>query len=416
MAYFHDSNAPLESRSVVVTGAGIVSPMGMDWAGNLAGFREGRSAFRPVTLFDVSRQRVGSAGQIDLPATAPSDRISKRAWARMDRGTRLALIAALEALRSAGLDGGEMPVIIGTSAAAMPIGEQYYKNALLAESPRHAQFARVEMYQSQRQLTDMARQLRIHGPMRIVSNACASGANAIGQAFHLVRSGKADRVLAGGYDALSQLVFAGFDSLQALSPSGIPRPFDAARDGLALGEGAGFVIVESAAAAKSRGARAIAEILGYGAATDIHHLTQPHPEGDAALVTMNAATAMAGLDPAQIDYINSHGTGTPLNDVAEGNAIRRWAGESVGSIKVSSTKSAIGHLLGGAGAVESVIGLLALEGQFLPGNLNVREPDPVCTFELVRTPRDARVERFLTNSFGFGGANASLIFAKEGLR
>ena len=168
--------------------------------------------------------------------------------------------------------------------------------------------------------------------------------------------------------------------------------------------------------AKSRGARVIAEIPGYGAATDVHHLTQPHPEGDAALVTMQAACAMAGVAPEQIDYINSHGTGTPLNDIAEGNAIQRWAGDAVSSIKVSSTKSAIGHLLGGAGAVESVICLIALEHQFLPASLNVREADPVCTFDLVREPRDAEVRRVLTNSFGFGGANATLDLRQGGTR
>ena len=399
----------------MVTGAGIVSPMGRDWTENVAGFQAGRSAFGPVTLFDVSRQRVGTAGQVDLQETAPDSGISRKAWDRMDRGTRLAWLAAREALAQAGLSGGEMPMIVGTSAAAMPIGEDYYKQALSNPAQRHTQLRRVETYQAQRQMTDMARVLGIHGPQRIVSNACASGANAIGQAFHLVRSGKADCVLAGGYDALCQLVFAGFDALQALSPSGIPRPFDAARDGLALGEGAGFVIVESAASAKARGARVIAEILAYGAATDVHHLTQPHPLGDAALVTMQAACSMAGLVPEQIDYINSHGTGTPLNDIAEGNAIQRWAGDNVGKIKVSSTKSAIGHLLGGAGAVESVISLMALTDQFLPASLNVREADPVCTFDLVREPRDARVQRVLTNSFGFGGANATLIFGKEGI-
>jgi 3-oxoacyl-[acyl-carrier-protein] synthase II len=392
-----------------MTGAGIVSPMGGDWSENAAGFRAGRTAFSPVTLFDVSRQRVGTAGQVDLPDQ------SGKTWSRMDRGTRLALLAAREALADAGLSGGEMPMVVGTSAAAMPIGEEYFQQALTPPANRGRQLRRVELYQAQRQMTDMARELGVHGPIRIISNACASGANAIGQAFHLVRSGRADCVLAGGYDALCQLVFSGFDALQALSPSGIPRPFDAARDGLALGEGAGFVIVESATSAKARGARVIAEILGYGAATDIHHLTQPNPSGDTALTTMQAACAMAGLLPEQIDYLNSHGTGTPLNDIAEGNAIRRWAGDAVGKIKVSSTKSAIGHLLGGAGAVESVISLIAMEGQWLPASLNVREADAVCEFDLVRSPREAPVLRALTNSFGFGGANATLIFGKEGL-
>ncbi len=399
---------------MVVSGAGIISPMGLDWAENTTAFREGRMAFRPVTLFDVSRQRVGTAGQVDLPETAPFPGISRKAWSRMDRGTRLAWMAAREALADAGLSGGEMPLVVGTSAAAMPIGEDYYRQALTASTSPGHQLRRVETYQAQRQMTDMARELRIDGPSRIISNACASGANAVGHAFHLVRSGRADRVLAGGYDSLCQLVFSGFDALQALTPSGIPRPFDAARDGLALGEGAAFVVVESAAAARARGARVIAEILGYGAATDVHHLTQPHPEGDAALSTMHAACAMAGLAPEQIDYINSHGTGTPLNDVAEGHAIRRWAGDAVQGIRVSSTKSATGHLLGGAGAVEAVICLLAMEKQFLPASLNVREPDEVCTFDLVREPRDAVLSRVLTNSFGFGGANATLVFGKEG--
>lgn len=383
----------------------MVSPLGMDVPENTAGLREGRAGFSSVTLFDVSRQRVGMAGQVFL-----SENGFPR---RMDRGTRMAWLAAREAMARAGLSGGAMPMIVGTSAAAMPLGEDYYRAALSGDGKRPEQLERVEFYQAQRQMRGMAELLGIDGRIRIVSNACASGANAIGQAFHLVRSGRAERVLAGGYDALCQLVFAGFDSLQALSPSGIPRPFDAHRDGLALGEGAGFVVVESMASAKSRGAAVIAEITGYGAATDVHHLTQPHPEGDAALVTMHAACAMAGLAPAEIDYINSHGTGTPLNDVAEGNAIRRWAGADVSSIHVSSTKSAMGHLLGGAGAVESVICLIAMEEQFLPASLNVREADPVCEFDLVREPRETVVKRTLTNSFGFGGANATLVFAKE---
>ena len=415
MAYSPAFTPHFPACPVVITGAGIISPMGQNWEENSAGFRAGKMAISDVTLFDVSRQRVGKAGQVALQESAPEAAISRSAWRRMDRGTRLAFIAAREALDSAKIHHQNMPVIVGTSAAAMPIGEDYYKQAQARTAAPRAQLQRVETYQAQRQMIDMMRTLDVHGPLRIVSNACASGANAIGQAFHLVRSGRAECVLAGGYDALCQLVFAGFDALQALSPSGIPRPFDAARDGLALGEGAGFVVVESAASARARGAHILAEILGYGAATDIHHLTQPNPQGDAALLTMQAACAMANLTPIQIDYINSHGTGTPLNDIAEGNAIQRWAGNDVGKIQVSSTKSATGHLLGGAGAVESVICLMALAGQWLPASLNVREADAVCTFDLVRTPREAVVKRVLTNSFGFGGANASLIFGQEGL-
>jgi len=384
--------------------------MGADLAENSAGFRAGRTAFRPVDLFDVSRQRVGTAGQIELPDSVAG--VSRKAWQRMDRGSRMAWLAAREALDTAGLSGGEMPVVIGTSAAAMPVGERYYLQAVEGKSKR-GQLTRVETYQPQFQMMEMMRALDVRGPLRIISNACASGANAIGHAFQMVSEGKVERVLAGGYDALCQLVFAGFDSLQALSPSGIPRPFDAARDGLALGEGAGFVVVESLEAAKARGAGIFARILSYAAATDIHHLTQPHPEGDAALATMEKATRAAGLEPEQIDYINSHGTGTPLNDVAEARAISRWAGDAVSKIKVSSTKSAIGHLLGGAGSVESVICLLALRDQFLPASLNVRELDPVVEFDLVQQPRETTVNTVLTNSFGFGGANATLIFQRE---
>lgn len=396
----------------MITGAGIVTPMGMGREENADGFRAGRSAFRPVSLFDTSRQRVGTAGELTLPDRAPAG-VGEAEWRRMDRGTKMAALAAREALAAAGLSGGRMPVMVGTSAGAMALGEEYYKHATAFPGQRRGQFMKVESYQPQRQMRLMTESLKVDGPLMIVSNACASGANAIGYAFHLVRSGKAERVLAGGYDGLCQLVFCGFDSLQALSPSGIPRPFDAARDGLALGEGAGFVVVESAESARSRGVGVQASVLGYGAATDIHHLTQPHPQGDAALVTMTKACGMAGVVPEQIDYINSHGTGTPLNDVAEGEAIRRWAGAATPGVKVSSTKSAIGHLLGGAGAVESVICLLALEGQWLPGSLHVREADPVCEFDLVREPREVEVRTVLTNSFGFGGANATLVFGKE---
>lgn len=384
--------------------------MGCGMAENAAGFREGRTAFRPVDLFDVSGQRAKTAGQAILPDMPSVDGLSKKDWDRMDRGTRFALVAAHEALTESGI-GGPMPVVIGTSAGAMPIGEDYYKNAVAGK--RLGQFERVESYQPQRQLTVLQRALGVPGPLRIISNACASGANAIGHAFQMIREGKADRVLAGGYDGLAQLVFAGFDSLQALSPGGIPRPFDAARDGLAIGEGAGFVVVESLESAQARNARIRASVLGYAAATDIHHLTQPHPEGDAALITMTKATEMAGLKPRDIDYINSHGTGTPLNDVAEAAAIRRWAGEDTPSIKVSSTKSAIGHLLGGAGSVESVICLMTLEGQWLPASLNIRDVDPAVEFDLIREPRETEVRHALTNSFGFGGANATLIFGKE---
>lgn len=401
--------APTTNQTVVITGCGIVSPLGSGMEENASGLREGRTAFSDVTLFDVSRQRVKTAGQVRLP---DSSDLPPHARKRMDRSTLLAWHAAREAMKTAGLSGDSaMPFVVGTSAVAMPLGEDYFHAAQFPQTSRKAQLHRVETYLANRQIKELAAVLRIGGPHVIISNACASGANALGSAFHMVRSGKAERVLAGGYDALCQLVFAGFDSLQALAVSGIPRPFDAARDGLALGEGAAFFVVESESSALARSAEILCRISGYAAATDIHHLTQPHPDGDTALRTMTAACEMAGLSPTDIGYLNSHGTGTPLNDIAEGNAIRRWAGDDVGKIRVSSTKSAIGHLLGAAGAVEAAFCLLALRHQFLPASLNVREADPVCTFDLIREPRDASLDHAMTNSFGFGGANASLILS-----
>ena len=252
---------------------------------------------------------------------------------------------------------------------------------------------------------------RLPGPINIIANACASGANAIGHAWELLRRGDCERVLTGGFDALSQMVFAGFDSLQALSPTQC-RPFDANRDGLALGEGAGVLTLETLPHAQKRGAKILGEIVGYGASLDTHHLTQPHPQGDAALASMNAATKIAGLTPLRIDYVNAHGTGTPMNDGAEANAIHRWAGERGATLPVSSTKSSIGHLLGAAGAVEAIICLMALREQWLPPTSTLQTPDAACTFPVVRTPTSAKLEYALTNSFGFGGANASLILRR----
>lgn len=253
--------------------------------------------------------------------------------------------------------------------------------------------------------------LGFSGPLTIIANACASGANAIGHAFDLIRSGRAERVLTGGYDGLSELVFAGFDSLQALSPT-ICRPFAADRDGLGLGEGAAVLALETLDSARRRDADILGELAGYGAATDGHHLTQPHPQGDAALCSMTEACRVANIVPGEVDYLNAHGTGTPLNDSAEAMAINRWAGPDAPRIKVSSTKASIGHLLGAAGAVEAVVCLMALRGQWLPPTMTTTVVDPVCAFEFITGPRDARLDVALSNSFGFGGANASLIFRR----
>ena len=207
------------------------------------------------------------------------------------------------------------------------------------------------------------------------------------------------------------MVFAGFDSLQALSPTRC-RPFDTGRDGLALGEGAAVFALESLASAKDRRARILGEVVGYGAATDAHHLTQPHPEGSAAFEAMSAACRSAGLEPARIGYLNAHGTGTVLNDSAETLAINRWAGDHAPALAVSSTKASVGHLLGAAGAVEAAVCLMALAEQWLPPSNSVDNPDPAARFQIIQRPAPALFDYALTNSFGFGGANASLILRR----
>lgn len=399
-------------RTVVITGAGVVTGLGCGWRQNAEGFRAGRACFRPVTLFDVSRQRAKRAAEVDLPADIPSGRLSKKALKRLDRAAQLLLLAADEAWNQARLEGtAELPVVLGTTSGGMALGESYYRRALDSSRQNRGQATRVLHYLAQSQPMALAAAFGFRGPISIIANACASGANAIGHAADLIRHGRADLVLTGGYDALSEMVFTGFDSLQALSLTEC-RPFDAARDGLALGEGAAVFILESAARAAARGAPILAEVAGYGAVTDCHHLTQPHPQGNAAAASMRAACAEAGIGPSDIDYINAHGTGTPLNDSAEAAAIGAWAGDQAPRIPVSSTKAGIGHLLGAAGAVEAAVCLMSLQGQWLPPMTSLQSPDAACRFPLVRRPTEARLDYALTNSFGFGGANATLILKR----
>ncbi len=404
-----DSAGP---HRVAVTGAGIITSMGIGRAANAAGFREGRIALRDITVFDASRQRVQRGGEVVFDQPLPTHLLTKRQLSRLDRPSRLLLYAGLEAMEQCGwnpatLEQASIPIFLGTSAGGMSLGEEYYGRKVATPGKQSGLAARVIAYQPPSQARFLADALGVDGPVTIITNACASGANAIGEAFRQIKSGRARRAIAGGYDALAHMVYAGFDSLQALSNR--PRPFDANRDGLALGEGAGIVMLERLDDAIARGAEILAEVTGYGASTDLHHLTQPHPEGKAALRSMQEACAEAKITPDAVQYINSHGTGTPLNDIAEGRAIQEWAGLHTPDIMVSSTKGAIGHLLGGAGAVEAVICLLAMNGGFVPPTPMVEMPDSVCTFDFVREPRARKLDCVLTNSFGFGGSNATLV-------
>jgi 3-oxoacyl-[acyl-carrier-protein] synthase II len=395
-----------------VTGAGIVTPLGIGWRANADGFRVGRTAFRRITLFDVSRHRVKTAAEVDLPAALPATRLTKKLEKRLDRAGKMLLLATNEAWTQSGWEpSDDLPSVFGTTSGGMSVGEDYYRQAVGAPRSRRQQPTRALHYLSHVQTRMVAEGFGLCGPVTIISNACASGADAIGHASEILRRGRAQRVLAGGYDALSLLVFSGFDSLQALSPTRC-RPFDAQRDGLALGEGAAVVTLETLESAQRRGAAILSELIGYGAAIDPHHLTQPHPQGDAAFETMTQACREARISPAAVDYVNAHGTGTPLNDSSEAWAINRWAGDRAPTLPVSSTKAGIGHLLGAAGAVEAVVCLMTLCEQWLPPETGIDSVDPVCRFPIIRNPLGARVNVVLSNSFGFGGANATLIFRR----
>ena len=403
---------PAADRRVVVTGGGIITALGENWAANERGFREGLKGVRPVSLFDVSKQRARVAAEAVPPGTISGTRLPAKRLARIDRATRLLLTATHEAWAQSGwIPSEDLPVILGTTSGGMPLGEAYYRGTIADPPARRGQPTRVLNYQAHRQVIDLLDSLGCTGSITIIANACASGSNAIGHAWEAVRSGQADRVLTGGYDGLCHLVFAGFDSLQALSTTTC-RPFDTARDGLVLGEAAAVFALETPESAQRRGAGILGEIIGYGASTDIHHLTQPQPEGRAALASMRAATDVAGLHAADVHYINAHGTGTVLNDAAEAAAINAWAGNAAPHLRVSSTKGAVGHTLGAAGAVEAAVCLMALQGQWLPPSVTTLSVDPACAFDYIRRPAQAALEVVLSNSFGFGGANATLIFRR----
>lgn len=409
---FPPTPLPASPPRVVVTGAGIVTALGLGWKLNAAGFRAGRRAFRPVQLFDVSRQRVKVAAEVDLPKSFPQTLLNRRQLDRLDRAGKMLVLAAQEAWSQAGWEAAEnLPLVLGTTAGGMLLGEAYYRQALHQPSQQRQQATRAIHYQPQVQARMVLDALGFSGPITIISNACASGGNAIGHAFDLIRSGQAERVIAGGYDALGEMVFSGFDSLQALSPT-VCRPFDAHRDGLALGEGAAVMNLETLDSARRRGAEILGEIIGYGTSIDGHHLTQPQPQGNTTLAVMKQACANAGVTPEEIDYVNAHGTGTPLNDSSEAHAISEWAGARAATLPVSSTKASIGHLLGGAGAVEAVVCLMTLREQWLPPEIEFETPDPACKFPIVNQPQGARVNVVLSNSFGFGGVNATLIMRR----
>lgn len=393
----------LQSRRVAVTAVGIVNPLGKNLPQTLASLKAGLDCVSPVTRFDVTKTKCTTAGQVPdtyLEDVAGENRRSRR----LHRASHMMIAATREAM--ARVPGFKPQLaVIGTTSGGMAHGEEFFKSYLRRSAPK-GNAARLANYSPQKQVLDALDAAGFSAPCRIIANACASGTNAVGHAFELVRAGVYDRVLCGGYDAISEMVFTGFDSLQAATPEKI-RPFDRERTGLVLGEGAAMLALEAWDDAQRRGAGIVAEITGYGISTDNHHLTQPHPSGIGPFQAMDRALKSAGRLPGDIDYINAHGTATIFNDSTEGAAITQLFPPGK---PVSSTKSMMGHALGAAGAVEAVLCILALQHQFLPPNINFREPDPAWHFEIVANEaREARFNRVISNSFGFGGTNACIV-------
>ncbi len=385
---------------VVVTAAGVVSPLGRGMASTYDTLLRARDCVSYVSQFDVSKCRSSTAGQVpDSLLDSPTSRKSKR----LHRASRMMMAAAGDLRQE---DPGFVPelVVIGTTSGGMSNGEAFFRSLVTGgKRPRRASW--LANYNPQKPVLDAQESAGFAAPSQIIANACASGTNAIGHAFSLIRHGIRQRVLCGGYDAISELVFVGFDSLQAATSEKI-RPFDQDRTGLVLGEGAALLALESLPSALARQAPILARVTGYGISTDNYHLTQPHPSGDGPFLSMSRALASAGCRADDVDYVNAHGTATAFNDSTEGVAISRLFQRPV---PVSSTKSMMGHSLGAAGAIEAAFCLLAIRHQFLPPNINFRSPDPAWTFQVVDHARSAPVQRVLSNSFGFGGTNATLV-------
>jgi 3-oxoacyl-[acyl-carrier-protein] synthase II len=404
MGRFNDLGGKTAPARVAVVAAGLISPLGFGLDETLAALRANKDCVSPVTRFDVAKCRSKTAGQVS------DERLSMgrngRKAERLHRATRM-MMAGFEELF--GQDPRFKPelTVIGTTSGGMSFGQDYYRALHRHRGLQHSP-GWIANYPPQKPVIDAQDAFEISAPCQIIANACASGTNAIGHAFECVRSGKYQRVLTGGYDALSELVFVGFDSLQASTPEKC-RPFDRDRSGMVLGEGAAVLALENLENARTRGAHILAEIVGYGISTDNHHLTQPDPSGSGPGRAMGQALQSANLSAKDVDYINAHGTATTLNDAAEGKAIA----ELFGGVPVSSTKSMIGHSLGAAGAIEAVVCLLALKDRLLPPNINYRNPDQGLDLNIVANEsREAKIDIVLSNSFGFGGTNASILIKK----
>ena len=404
---------------VVVTGIGLVTPIGSDRKSTWASLLEGKSGIDYISLFDAEGFTSRIAAEVEGFDAAAL--LGRKEAKRLDRFAQFACVAALEALDDAGIDmatedADRVGVLIGSGVGGIiTITEQH--NILNQKGPKRVSPFLVPMMLGDMASGQVSMMTGAKGPNFSTVSACATGADSIGEALEMIRRGRADVVIAGGTEAaICEIGVAGFNSCMALStrnedPQAASRPFDSGRDGFVLGEGAGVVILESVEHAEKRGATVLAELAGYGASSDSHHVTQPHPEGEGAARAMKWALGDAGLEPEDVVYINAHGTSTPMNDRFETIAIKRMFGNHAYNLAISSTKSMTGHLLGAAGGIEAAFSVLAVNEGAIPPTINLENPDPDC--DLNYTPNTAvkqEVEVAMSNVFGFGGHNSSLVF------
>jgi 3-oxoacyl-[acyl-carrier-protein] synthase II len=412
----------MHQRRVVVTGLGTINPLGNHVKDSWARIKNADNGIGKVTRFDASQHTSQVVGEVkDLN---PGEFFDAKEARRMDRFSVYAVASAIQALQDAGLKEGAFDperfgVILGNGIGGIEtLGDNFKK--LFDRGPKAIHPLCSPMMIANIAAGNIAIKLNLQGPCHTVVTACASGTDAIGDALRWIREGKVDLMLAGGTEAaVTPLGLASFCVLQAVStkfndkPDKASRPFDTARDGFVMGEGAGLLVLEELEHARKRGARIYAEVAGYGATCDANHLTAPHPEGLGAVKAMRLAVQDAGLTPADIDYINAHGTSTPINDRVETKAIKDLFGEQARKLKVSSTKSMIGHLLGAAGGVEGIVTVLALHEQFYPATRNYETPDPDCDLDYVPNKGYAAPMRAaISNSFGFGGHNGVICFKR----
>ena len=412
--------APSLPRRVVITGLGLISPVGLNVPDAWRNVAAGRSGIGAITLFPTHDQQVKIAGE--AWGFKPTDFMSAKEARRADRNVQFAVAAAREALAQAGLaypfaetEGDEAGVLIGTGAAA--IWTYTAQQAILNQhGPRRLSPLLIPMITVDSASVQVGILTGAHGPNWGLAAACATGADAIGQAFEIIRRGDAAVMIAGGTEAaVTPLGIGGFDQMGALSrrndaPAEASRPFDAGRDGFVLSEGAGVVILEALEHAQARGAPPLAEMLAYANTTDATHLTTPDDTATQSARAVRLVLQKAGLRPEAVDYINAHGTSTPLGDAAEVRALKRALGPEVAArVPMSSTKSVTGHLLGAAGAVELIFTILALREGLLPPTINYHTPDPQCDIDCVpNIARPARARVALSTAFGFGGHNSIL--------